>query len=371
MIIGSLLAGSPAVAAKAKEGKQGAATAAQTDQTRRSGILSKDPYLGAIVIDAKTGQVLFEDNPDVKGYPASITKLMVLLIYLDAIQSRRIGLQDPVTITAEASRIGGSQVYLKENEVFPVEDLLYAAIVQSGNDAATALALHYAGSRPAFVEVMNQWAQKIGMKDTVFHSVHGLPPGKDQLPDVSTARDLARLSQELLKYPEALKYTATRERPFRADAKEPFVMRSHNHLLERMEGCDGLKTGYFVKAGFSISATASKQGVRAVAVVLGSANRKVRDAKARELLSKGLMQLASQAPPKASQAPATVVKADAGAQPEQEGKVEAEEKKDDVIQIRKSTIWIVVAVVVGILVVLGVRYVVKIDASKNKGMYVP
>jgi len=371
MVIGSLLAGTPAFAAKAKDRKQGASSAAQAEQASRAGIISKDPYLGAIVIDNQTGKVLFEDNPDAKGYPASITKLMLLLIYLDAIQTKRIGLQDPITITAEVSRIGGSQVYLKENEVFPVEDLLYATIVQSANDAATALAIHYAGSREAFVDVMNQWAQKIGMKDTVFHSVHGLPPGKDQLPDVSTPRDLARLSQELLKYPDAIKYTATRERPFRANTPEPFNMRSHNHLLERMEGCDGLKTGYFTKAGFSIAATATRQGARAIAVVVGSTNRKVRDAKARDLLSKGLMQLAPQKLPKSLQPGTQVAKAGAEAKPDLKDKDETAEKKGDVVQIRKSTLWwIIVAVVVGILVVVGIRYAIRANVSRKKDVYV-
>ena len=222
-------------------------------------IMSRSPYSGAIVIDAATGKVLFEDNADAKGYPASITKLMVLLVILDAVEAHRLTLDEPVTVTAQASKIGGSQVYLKDNEVFPVDELLYALIVQSANDAATALAIHYAGSKEAFVELMNRRAQEIGMRDTVFRSVHGLPPGKGQLPDISTPRDIAKLCRELLKKPGALKYTSTRRRPFRADAAEPFMMRNHNRLLGRIEGCDGLKTGYFRAAGFSIAATASRK----------------------------------------------------------------------------------------------------------------
>lgn len=330
----------------------------RTDQTAKSGIISKDPYLGALVMDAATGNILFEDRPDVKGYPASITKLMVLLIYLEGIESKRIHLHDPVTVTAEAARIGGSQVYLKEGEVFTVEDLLYATIVQSGNDAATALAIHYAGDKAGFVHVMNQRAQELGMKDTVFHSVHGLPPARDQLPDVSTPRDLARLSRELLRHPRTLPYTATRERPFRPDAPEPFIMRSHNHLLTQMEGCDGLKTGYFLKGGFSIAATASKNGVRAVAVVLGSAHRKVRDAKARELLSKALMELAAKArtpaPAPAVQPVATVAQTDAG------GKTGPQAAAPDTIQIRKRTLTLILAVMgVGILLFLAVLLMIR------------
>lgn len=367
MVVGGLLAASPAGAAKGKEKKPETSAAAQAEKAAKAGIISKNPYLGAIVIDAKTGKVLFEDNPDAKGYPASITKLMVLLIYLEAIQAKRVGLQDQVTITAESARIGGSQVYLKENEVFPVEELLYATIVQSANDAATALALHYAGSKEAFVEVMNQRAQQLGLKDTVFHSVHGLPPGKDQQPDVSTPRDLARLSQELVKYPDALKYTSTRERPFRADAAQPFIMRSHNHLLERMDGCDGLKTGYFTKAGFSIAATATKQGARAIAVVMGSADRKVRDAKARDLLSKGLIQLVGPTP----KTPVSVAQpGKPEIKPEQEKKAELEQKKADVVQVQKRTLWIIVAVIAAILIALGARYAIKVSASRKKDVFV-
>jgi D-alanyl-D-alanine carboxypeptidase (penicillin-binding protein 5/6) len=262
-------------------------------------IMSKSPYSGAIVIDAATGKVLFEDNADAKGYPASITKLMVLLVIIEAVEAHRLTLDEPVKVTAQASKIGGSQVYLKENEVFPVDELLYALMVESANDAATALAIHYAGSKAAFVDLMNERAQEIGMGDTIFRSVHGLPPGKGQLPDVSTPRDIARLCRELLKKPNVLKYTSTRRRPFRADAAEPFMMVNHNRLLKNTEGCDGLKTGYFRAAGFSIAATATRKGQRAIAVVFGAVNARARDAKAKEILTKGLMQLVMNASPPA------------------------------------------------------------------------
>jgi D-alanyl-D-alanine carboxypeptidase (penicillin-binding protein 5/6) len=270
-------------------------------------VISKSPYSGAIVIDAATGRVLFEDNADARGYPASITKLMVLLVILEAVEAHRLTLDEPVTVTAQVSKIGGSQVYLKQNEVFPVDELLYALVVQSANDAATALAIHYAGSKEAFVKLMNKRAQEIGMKDTVFRSVHGLPPGRGQLPDVSTPRDIAKLCRELLKRTSALKYTSTKRRLFRADAAEPFVMMNHNRLLRNAEGCDGLKTGYFRAAGFSIAATASRKHQRAIAVVLGASNGRVRDAKARAILDKGLRELVMNASPLApAPAPETV-----------------------------------------------------------------
>jgi serine-type D-Ala-D-Ala carboxypeptidase (penicillin-binding protein 5/6) len=321
--------------------------------------VSKSPYAGAIVVDAATGKVLFEDNADAKGYPASVTKLMVLLVILEAIESQHLTLDDPITITADASKIGGSQVFLKENEVFTVDELLYALIVQSANDAATALAIHYAGTKEAFVDLMNKRAQELGMKDTVFHSVHGLPPSKDQLPDVSTPRDIAKLCQELLKRPDSLKYTSTKERPFRPDAAEPFMMRSHNHLLGNLEGCDGFKTGYFSAAGFSIAATAQKKGQRAVAVVMGSVDRKVRDAKTKEILSKGLMGLVGNAPPVApvpaiAQAPVKDI-----AKTAPEVAAQPEPPKSDFLQIKKSTLKIIGATI-GCLVILGfVLFVLK------------
>lgn len=322
--------------------------------------MARNPYLGAIVIDAASGKVLFEDNADVKGYPASITKLMDLMVLLEAIQAKRLSLQDQVTVTAEASRIGGSQVYLKEHEVFSVDDLLYALIVQSANDSAVALALHYAGSTEAFVEQMNKRAQELGMKDTVFHSVHGLPPGKEQSADVSTPRDIAILCQALLKYPDTIRYTATKERTFRPDAPSPFIMRSHNHLLGHLDGCDGLKTGYFFKAGFSIAATAAKKNQRAIAVVFGSLNRKTRDAKARAILSKGLMTLVASAPP-VPPAPAIDKTKDTPEKAVQEEKVVAEAGKKDVVEIQKSTLYIIGAVVLCLVI-----FIVLIRILKKK-----
>jgi D-alanyl-D-alanine carboxypeptidase (penicillin-binding protein 5/6) len=273
--------------------------------------VSKTPYLGAIVIDANTGHVIEEDHADVKGYPASMIKLMNLLIILDAVRAQHLSLDEPVTVSARVSRMGGSQVYLKEKEVFPVEELIYAMMIQSANDAALALAVYYTGSMEVFVDLMNKKAQKIGMSNTVFHSVHGLPPSGKNPPDVTTARDMATLSRELLRYPEAMKYTSTKVREFRLDAPEPFIMRTHNHLLKDFAGCDGFKTGYFRAAGFSISATAQKKGVRAIAVVLGSVSSKERDKQARLLLSKGLMEILINPP-----APVVVEKKPEQAEPE-------------------------------------------------------
>ena len=256
---------------------------------------SADPYLGAIVVDAATGQTLFEKNADQPGFPASVIKLTDMFVILDRIAAGQVSLSNTVDVTAESARIGGSQVYLKEHEVFSVEDLLYALMVQSANDAAMALALHVSGSAAGFVELMNAKAAELKLSGAHFHSVHGLPPASGQEGDEATARDLALLARELiLRHPEIIRYTSTRERGFRNGA---FTMRNHNHLLGAYPGCDGLKTGYITAGGFSIVATAQRQGRRVIAVVLGSKDRKVRDAQAAELLSKGFAALPPLPPP--------------------------------------------------------------------------
>jgi len=246
--------------------------------------IAKDPYLSALVIDADSGKVLFADHPETTVYPASVLKMMNLLVILDLVDQGKVKLEDMVQVTPEASKIGGSQVYLDPKERFSVEDLLYALAVQSANDSAVALAIHVAGSKEGFVAMMNDKAAALGMKNTKFYSVHGLPPADGQKVDQTTANDLALLCRALIARPNALKYTGTKERPFR-DGK--FIMRNHNHLLGAVDGCDGFKTGYFEAGGFSIATTAKRGGVRIIAIVMGSKDRKVRDAKARELLSVG------------------------------------------------------------------------------------
>jgi D-alanyl-D-alanine carboxypeptidase (penicillin-binding protein 5/6) len=245
--------------------------------------ISRNPYIGAIVVNAATGRVLFDDRADESGYPASVTKLMDLLIIMEKVRAGALTFTDPVTVTAEAVRVGGSQAYLKEHEVFPLDELLYALMVKSANDAAVALAVHVAGSPEAFVQLMNLKAQQLGMVSTRFSSVNGLP--ERGLPrDVSTARDLSLLAAAVLKYPEALRYTSAKRHSFRNGM---VAMRNHNRLLGVVEGCDGLKTGWFVEAGYSIAATAQRQDERIIAVVLGSRSMQMRDEKTRELLAKG------------------------------------------------------------------------------------
>jgi D-alanyl-D-alanine carboxypeptidase (penicillin-binding protein 5/6) len=249
--------------------------------------VARNPYIGAIVIDDASGRVLFEDNADARGYPASVTKLMTFLVVMDRVHGGQLKLETPITVSAEASRTGGSQVYLKQGEVFTVDELLYALMIQSANDAAVALAVHVAGSKEAFVELMNTKARDLGLTHTTFHSPHGLPPGKGQEVDLTTARDLANLSRELINHGDILRYSSVKVRTLRAQTASPFEMRNHNHLLGKLAGCDGLKTGYFSAAGYSLAATVERNGRRIIAVVLGSEASKTRDFKVMELVEKG------------------------------------------------------------------------------------
>lgn len=252
LLNGPLLLGASAPAQTTKSGSRPVSA-----QTASRSTVARNPYVGAIVVDVSANRVLFEDRADTKGYPASVLKLMDLLLILERIERKQLSYQDRVTVSAKAAQTGGSQVWLAEKEVFTVDELLYALMVKSANDAAVALAEKVAGSTSAFVEQMNQRARELGMTSTRFSSVHGLPPGPGQQHDVTTARDLARLCLEVLKRRDALRYTSTRQRTFRPQGGDrAVVMQNHNPLLSKVSGCDGLKTGYIQAAGFSIAVTA-------------------------------------------------------------------------------------------------------------------
>ena len=254
----------------------------------------KAAYKGAIVIDAQSGKVLFEDNADLVNPPASITKLMTFLIVHDQLASGALTLQTQVPVSAASSRIGGTQVWLKHGESFPVEEMLYALMIQSANDCAHALASLVGGTPDAFVDMMNQRARQLGMTKTKFRSPHGLPPSNRRIADgdLTTPRDLALLSRYLLRHTDVLKYAAVKERVFReGQTKGRIVMRNHNHLIGRVAGVDGLKTGYTRAAGFCLAATASRNGSRVIAVSMGSPSGKIRDLKMAELLAKGFTML--------------------------------------------------------------------------------
>jgi D-alanyl-D-alanine carboxypeptidase len=273
-----------------------ATLAAKSHPTRPAAASDAAAYKGAIVMDAATGRVLFEDHDGESSPPASMTKLMTFLVIHDKIRSGALTLQTPVTVSAADSKIGGTQVWLKENEVFAVEDLLFAMMIQSANDAAHALARTAAGSVPAFVELMNAKARELGMAHTTFRSPHGLPPSNRRIAegDLTTPLDFALLCRHLLLNTDVLKYTSLKTRSF-GEGKRPFdrviKMENHDHLLGKVAGVDGLKTGFTNGAGFCLSATAQRSGHRVIVVVMGSPDSKTRDLKVAELLERGFAAL--------------------------------------------------------------------------------
>jgi len=258
----------------------------KASQTQASSA-KEEPYKSYIVMEAITGKVIEGDNIHLKRPPASVVKLMVALVVMEKVAKGEVKLTDQVAVTREASKIGGSQVYLKEGETFSVEELMKATLIASGNDAAYALAEHTAGSKDEFVKLMNEKAKALNMTDSEFHSVHGLPPSKGQEADLSSSSDLAMLGRELLKYPKVIEWTSIKSEPFR-DGK--FIMNNHNKLLTRFSGVDGLKTGYYRETGFNVLATAQKNGLRFIVVVMGSPSAKVRDNIAVEKFKKAFSQ---------------------------------------------------------------------------------
>lgn len=258
--------------------------------SRAIDVRSRDPYYSAVLMDAADGRILWEDHASAEAYPASMVKMMNLFVVLDDVRAGRLCLDDPVEITRETEQIGARQVWLRTGEIFPVEELIYAMMIHSANDAATALAIHASGSKAAHAERMTARAKQLGLRQTVFHNVHGLPPGAGQQVDVSSALDMARLARALIaEHPEALRYTSVASRDFRTD--NPVRLTSSNKLLGRVEGCDGMKTGFFSAGGFSITATVRRNGRRMIAVVMGCKNKDVRNQWAAHLLEQGFISI--------------------------------------------------------------------------------
>jgi len=241
-------------------------------------------FKSAIVIDAETGLTLVAANENKRRQPASMLKMMTELIVLEHLAEGELKLDESVKVSAKASKMGGSQVYLKHGEIFTVEELLHALAIHSANDAAVTLAEHVAGSTDAFIDLMNMRAQDMGMADTEFHTVHGLPPGWKQEPDMTTARDLAILGRELVQYPQALEWASTKTAPFR-DGK--FTLYNPNKLVGNYRGLDGIKTGYTASAGFCVTASAIQKGKRLISVVMGCSTDKARATETTRLLTYG------------------------------------------------------------------------------------
>jgi D-alanyl-D-alanine carboxypeptidase (penicillin-binding protein 5/6) len=264
---------------------------------------SLPPYKGAIATDALTGAVLFENNADAISPPASMTKLMTYAVLGDAVRAGEVSLSTPVTVTPEAARVGAQRdstvVWLRTGETFTIEELTYAIMIQSANDAAYAIAQKVGGTVPAFVARMNAKARELGMTRSTFRSPNGFPPPSHRIAegDLTTPRDFAVLCRYLLLHTDILKYTSVRTRPFGAGIRaEPVLMTNHNHLLGRY-GVDGLKTGFTNGAGFCLSTTAERNGHRIIVVMMDSPDHKTRDLNVLKLINDAFVQVpVSEAP---------------------------------------------------------------------------
>lgn len=237
----------------------------------------------AILLEPASGEVLYEKNSKEKFAPASVTKVMTMLLTMEAVDSGKINLSDKVTCSENAKKMGGSTMLLDTGEIRTVEELLKGVGIASGNDAAVALAEYLGGSEESFVVMMNDRAKELGMNDTTFKNCNGLPADGH----VSTANDIAIMSRELLKHPTILNYTGTYMETISEGRKSPIELVNHNKLVRFFKGCDGLKTGYTEEAKYCISSTAVRDGVRVLAVIMGAPSYKIRNRDASMLMNYG------------------------------------------------------------------------------------
>ncbi len=236
-----------------------------------------------ILMEANTKRVLYEQNADEALPPASVTKVMTMLLVMEAIDSGRISLQDTVSVSENAASMGGSQVFLKAGEVMSVEDLLKSVVVSSANDAAVALAEYISGSEEAFVAQMNRRAKELGMVNTVFENTNGLDDTTTN--HKTSARDIALMSRELIVvHPRILEYSSIWMDTIRDGA---FGLSNTNRLIRFYEGANGLKTGSTAKAKFCISATAKRGDTQLIAVIMAAPTRDNRNETAKKLFDFG------------------------------------------------------------------------------------
>ena len=244
----------------------------------------------ALLMDVATGTVLYEKNAHEKLAPASVTKVMTLLLIMEAIDSGKIDWEDTVTASEAAAAKGGSQVYLKVGETMSVSDMVKSIAVSSANDCACAMAEHIAGSEAAFVEQMNRRAEELGMTDTHFVNCTGLDDGEDAARHRTCAQDIALMSRELLKHhPDIKKFTTIWMDTIRDGA---FGLSNTNKLIRFYPGATGLKTGFTSGAGYCLSATAERDGTELIAVVMGCETSKDRTAACKQLLDYGFANFA-------------------------------------------------------------------------------
>ena len=248
----------------------------------------------AVLIDVATGTVLYEQNANDALAPASVTKVMTMLLIMEAIDSGKIGWDDMVTASETAAAKGGSQIYLKVGESLSVSDMLKSIAVSSANDCACAMAEHIAGSESAFVDMMNARAKELGMNDPNFVNCTGLDDGAEAANHKTSAYDIALMSRELLKnHPDIKKFTTIWMDTVRNGA---FGLSNTNKMVRFYSGCTGLKTGFTSNAGYCLSASAERDGMELIAVVMGAKTSQERFAACKSMLDYGFANFALYTP---------------------------------------------------------------------------
>jgi len=273
------------------ETKEEGKTEEETDEEQETkaevpeekGSMSNIEAKSALLIEPMSGKIIYEKNIDEKFAPASVTKIMTMLLAMEAIDSGKMSLEDKVTCSENAKNMGGSTMLLDTGEIRTLEELIKGVAIASGNDAAVAIAEYLGGTEDDFVALMNKRCQELGMKNTTFKNSNGLPAEGH----LSTARDIAIMSQELLKHPTILKYSGIYMETISEGRKSPIELVNHNKLVRFFEGCDGLKTGYTSEAKYCISATSKRNGVRMLTVIMGAPTYKVRNRDAGILMNHG------------------------------------------------------------------------------------
>lgn len=237
----------------------------------------------AIMIEASTGEILFQKNKDEKLAPASMTKMMSMLLIMEEIENGNLKWNEMITTSEKASSMGGSQIFLKVGEKMTVEDLLKGVAIASGNDAVVALAERVSGSEEQFVKRMNIRAKDLGLKNTNFINATGLTADNHY----SSAYDMSLIAKELVKHEKILEFTSTYEDYLRKDTKNPFWLVNTNRLVRFKEGVDGLKTGFTDEAGYCLTATMKKDNMRLITVVMKEENTSKRSADTTKMLDYG------------------------------------------------------------------------------------
>lgn len=240
----------------------------------------------AILIEASTGEIIYENNADEQLAPASMTKIMSMLLIVEAIEKGVISWDEMVTVSANASSMGGSQILLETGEEMSVENLFKGIAIASGNDAVVALAEKIAGTEEMFIQMMNERASELGLKNTYFKNPHGL----DIANHYSSARDMSIMAKELVKHKRVLEYTSIYETYLRENLDTKIWLVNTNKLVRFYSGVDGLKTGFTEGAGYCLTATAKKNNMRLIAVVMGEPDSTVRNSEVSAMLDYGYSQ---------------------------------------------------------------------------------